>query len=115
MTSVPFAVPDASSRADRSVLVRLWLGAGAVSSLATAIIFDANAGLNWLLCVAVAAAALLAIAYREGTVSHVAPPLALALLVATGIVVTAADVLQAFSVIAVLLLLAVAIARSHPE
>ena len=115
MTSVPFAVSDTSSRADRALLVRLWLGAGAVASLATATIFDASAGLNWLLCVVVAAAALVAIAHREGTVSHVAPPLALALLVATGLVVTAAEALQFFSVMAVMLLLAVAIARSHPE
>ena len=115
MTSVPFAVPDASSRVGRAELVRLWVGAAAVASLATATIFDASVGLNWLLCVALAGAVLLAASYCEGTMAHVAPPVGLGWLVATGMVVTANEVLQAFSVIAVLLLLAVAIARSHPE
>jgi hypothetical protein len=47
MTSVPFAVPDASSRVDRGALVRLWVGAAAVASLATVTIFDADLGLQY--------------------------------------------------------------------
>jgi hypothetical protein len=115
MTTASFPLADVSSPAQRALLVRLWAGAAAVAALAAATIFDASAGLNWLVCVLVASAALFVIARGEGTSGHVAPPLALAMLVAIGMVITARPELHAFSVITVLTLVAVAIARSQPE
>ena len=73
MTTAPFALSDASSPTRRAILVRLWASAAFVAALSTGIIWEANPGINWLLCIAVASATLLATARAEGTASR-APP-----------------------------------------
>ncbi|MGQ0712313.1 MAG: DUF4153 domain-containing protein [Gemmatimonadaceae bacterium] len=114
MSTVPLPIRDATTLSERLVLVRLWAGAAAVAALAAGTIFNASPGLSWLMCVLVASMALIGIAREEGTAGHVAPPLALAVLVAVGMVLTARPELHAFSVLSMLVLLTVAIARSHP-
>ena len=114
MTTAPFALSDASSVDRRAVLVRLWASSGFVAALSAGVIWEASPGINWLLCVAVASAALLMAAHAEGTVRHVAPPLALALVVAVGIVTSASEFLHALSILTVLVLVAIAVARTHP-
>jgi two-component system sensor histidine kinase BaeS len=114
MTNASFTVSGASSPAQRAVLVRLWGSAALVAALSAGVIFEASPGLNWLLCVAATSVALLAAAQREGTVRHVAPPLVLALVTAVGIVFAASELLHALSILTVLSLLAIAIARTHP-
>jgi hypothetical protein len=115
MTTAPFAFPDVSSPAQRGVLVRLWAGSALVAALSTGLIWEAMPGINWLLCVGVASAVLLAAARTQGTTREVAPTLLLAGLVAIGIVTAASEFLHALSILTVLVLLALAIARSHPE
>jgi Domain of unknown function (DUF4173) len=115
MTSVPFARADASSPAHRAALVRLWIGAAAIGALSAAVIFDARPGLNWLMCVAAASIALLLAARAQGAARHVAPPIVLAFAVAIGIVMTASQPLHALSILTILVLVAVAIARTQPE
>jgi hypothetical protein len=114
MTTVPFGLSDTSSTAQRVVLVRLWASATLIAALTAGIIWEANPGVNWLLCVATAGVALLTAAHVEGTVRHVVPPLALALIVAVGIVSAANPLLHALSILTVLSLMAIAIARTHP-
>jgi hypothetical protein len=114
MTTVPSALDYASSPAQRAVLLRLWASAGLVAALSTGLIWEASPGINWLLCVAVASAVLGATARAQGTLAHVAPPLALALIVAMGIVSAASPFLHVPSVLTVLTLVAIAIARTHP-
>ena len=114
MTSVSFDVTDASSSAQRAVLVRLWLGAAAIGALSAAVIFDASPGLNWLMCVAAASIALLMAARARGSARHVAPPIVLAFGVAIGMVMTASEPLQALSILTILILVATAIARTQP-
>jgi hypothetical protein len=114
MTTAPFALPNASPLAQRVILVRLWASAAFVAALSTGVIWEASPGINWLLCVAAASVALLTAAHSEGTLRHVAPPLALAVLVTLGIVATASEPLHALSILVVLSLLAIAIARTHP-
>jgi hypothetical protein len=115
MTTASFALPDASSTAQRVLLVRLWSGAALVAALSTGLIWEAMPGINWLLCVSVASAVLLAAARTQGTTPAVAPPLVLAFVVAIGITLAASEVLHVLSILTVLILLAVAIARTHPE
>ena len=115
MTYVSYPMTDTSSPAQRALLVRLWAGAALIAGASAAIIFDATPGVNWLLCVAVASAALLAVARAEGTVRFVAPALSLALLTATALMFTASAPLQPLSILTVLVLLAIAIARANPE
>jgi Domain of unknown function (DUF4173) len=115
MTTAPFALPDVSSPTQRAVLVRLWVGSALVAALSTGLIWEAAPGLNWLLCVAVASGLLLSAARAQGAVHHVAPPLALALVVAIGITMAASEFLHVLSVVTVLSLLAVAIARTQPD
>lgn len=115
MTIGSYAVSDASSPAQRALLARLWASAAVIGGLSAGVIWDASPGLNWLLCVAVASAALLGMAHREGTVRHVAPPLALALLTAIAIIFAASELLHAMSILTVLALLSIAIARADPE
>ena len=115
MTMASFTVSDTSSPAQRALLVRLWAGAALIAGVSAGIIFDSSPGVNWLLCVALASAALLAAARAEGTERFVAPPLLLALLTAIAIVFTTSEPLQALSVLTVLILLAIAIARANPE
>lgn len=115
MTTIPLAPSAVSSTMHRALLARLWASAALVAGLSAAVIFDANPGLNWLLCVAAASVALVGAARAQGTLRHVAPPLALALLTAIGIVNASNEVLLAMSILAVLILLAVAIARAQPE
>ena len=114
MTSVSFDVADASSPAQRAVLVRLWIGAAAIAALSAAVIFDARPGLNWLMCVAAASIALLMAAHARGAARHVAPPIVLALAVAIGVVMTASEPLHALSILTILVLVAIAIARTQP-
>jgi uncharacterized protein DUF4153 len=114
MTTAPFALSDASSPAQRAILVRLWVSAALVAALSAGVIWEASPGINWLLCVGAASVALLAAAGAKGAVRHVAPPLALALVMAVGIASTASEQLHALSILTVLSLLAIAIARTHP-
>jgi hypothetical protein len=114
MTTAPFALSDAPSLEQRAVLLRLWATAGLVAALSTALIWEASPGINWLFCVLVASGALVTAARAEGTTRHVTPPLALALVVAMGIVFTASEFLHALSILTVLILVAVAVARTHP-
>ena len=115
MTTALFAQADASSSRQRALLGRLWVSSALVAGLSTALLWDASPGINWLLCVLAASIALLASAYGEGTVNHVAPPLVLALALAVSAVVAASEVLHALSILSVLCLLAIAIARANPE
>ena len=114
MNTVPFALSDASSPAHRAVLVRLWMSAAAIGGLSAAVIFEARPGLNWLMCVVAASVALLIAARAQGNARHVVAPVVLLLAVATGIVMTASEVLHFLSIITILVLLAVAIARTQP-
>ena len=114
MTTAPFAMTDTSSLVQRTILVRLWAGAALVAALSTGLIWEAMPGINWLLCVVAAGVVLLAAARAEGTIRYAAPPLALAILVAIGIVSTASELLQFLSIVTLLVLVAVAIARTHP-
>ena len=114
MTSVSFDVTDASSSTQRAVLVRLWLGAAAIGALSAAVIFDAWPGLNWLLCVTAASVALLMAARVQGAARHVIPPLVLAFALAIGVVITASEVLHFLSIVTILVLMAIAIARTQP-
>jgi hypothetical protein len=115
MTTASFAHADASSSNQRAMLGRLWVSSALVAGLSTAVLWDAAPGINWLLCVLAASAALLASAYGEGTVSRVAPPLLLAIALAVSSVVAASQPLHAMSLLAILCLLAIAIARANPE
>jgi two-component system sensor histidine kinase BaeS len=114
MTTAQFPLSGASSPAQRALLVRLWGSAALIAASSASIIWEANPGINWLLCVAVASAALLGAAHAEGTVRHVAPPLVLAMMPAVGIVSAASPLLHGLSILMVLSLLAIAIARTHP-
>ena len=114
MTSVSFDVADASSPVQRAVLVRLWIGAAAIGALSAAVIFDAWPGLNWLMCVAAASIALLMAARVQGAARHAIPPIVLAFALAIGIVITASEVLHFLSIVTILVLVAIAIARTQP-
>lgn len=114
MITAPFALSEASST-QRALLVRLWASSALVAGLSTTVIWNADPGVNWLLCVLVASGVLAASAQRAVTVGHIAPPLALAVMTAIGIVFAASELLHVMSILAVLTLLAIAIARAHPE
>ena len=115
MTTPSFALSQAGAPAQRAVLVKLWTSSVVLAGLSAAVIWDAEPGINWLACVVTASVALLGPARAERTAGHVAPPLVLAVLTAIGIVFTSSEPLHAMSVLAVLMLLALAIARAHPE
>jgi hypothetical protein len=115
MTTASFPHADSSSITQRALLGRLWVSSALVAGLSTAVLWDANPGLNWLLCVVAASIALLASAFAEGTGSRVAPPLALAVLAATGIVFASSELLHFMSIVTVLALLAISISRANPE
>jgi hypothetical protein len=115
MTTALFALSDVSAPTRRAMLVRLWANSAIVAGLSTGLIWEAAPGINWLFCVAVASALLLAAARAEGTTRHVAPPLILALGVTVGIAMAASEFLQVVSILTVLSLLAVAIARARPD
>jgi hypothetical protein len=113
MTTAPFALSNESFPAERATLVRLWTSAAIVAALSATVIWEAMPGINWLLCVSAASIALLTAAYRGGTAGHVAPPLVLALVVTVGILSAASEPLQVISILTVLSLLAIAIARAR--
>src|SRR5688500_4829459 len=115
MTSPSYALSQAASPAQRAVLVRLWTSSAALAGLSAGVIWNAHPGINWLACVVTASLALLGPARAERTVGPVAPPLALAVLTAIGIVFTSSELLHFMSILAVLTLLALAIARARPE
>jgi hypothetical protein len=114
MTSVPFVISDASSRAEPATLVRLWVCAALIAGLSAGVIWEASPGINWLMCLVAASVALLTTARAQATERQVAPPLALAFLVAVGIVSAASEPLHVLSVVTLLSLVAIAIARTHP-
>lgn len=115
MMTAPLAISDTSSAAQRTVLVRLWLGAALVAAVAAAVIWDRMPGINWMMSLMTASAALLVAARAKGTVRHVAPPLLLALTLSIGILSAASPFLHFFSIVTLLVLVAMAVARSHPE
>lgn len=115
MTTASFSQADMSVITQRALLGRLWVSSALVAGLSTAVIWEAYPGLNWLLCVIAASVALFASAFAEGTGRQVAPPLALAILTAVGLVFAASEPLHVMSILAVLILLAIAISRANPE
>ncbi|HJR66944.1 MAG TPA: DUF4173 domain-containing protein [Gemmatimonadaceae bacterium] len=115
MTTASFTQAEMSTSTQRALLGRLWVSSALVAGLSTAILWNANPGINWLLCVVAASIALLASAFAEGTGSRVAPPLVLAVLTAVGVVFAASEPLHVLSILAGLILLAIAIARANPE
>ena len=115
MTIAPFPHAEPFSSTQRVLLGRLWASSALVAGLSTAVLWDSLPGINWLLCVLPATVALMASAYDARALGRIAPPLALAVLTAVGIVFAASEPLQVMSVLAVLTLLAVAIARANPE
>jgi hypothetical protein len=115
MTTASFAMPTAMTIAQRDTLARLWTASAFIAALSSSLIFDAHPGLNWLMCITAASMALLTVARSQGTVRSVAPPLFLALMMGLTITVASSGLLQAMSVFAVLVLLAIAIARAQPD
>jgi hypothetical protein len=115
MSTASFTHAEVTSSTQRALLGRLWVSSALVAGLSAGVLWAANPGLNWLLCVVAASIALLASAFAEGTGSRVAPPLALAVLTAVGIALAASEQLQVMSIFTVLALLAIAIARANPE
>ncbi len=115
MTTASFTHAEMSSLTHRALLGRLWVSSALVAGLSAGMVWEAYPGINWLICVLAASIALLASAFTRGTASHVAPPLALAVLTAVGITLAGSEVLQVMSILAVLILLAISIARANPE
>jgi hypothetical protein len=115
MTTASFTQSEMSSLTQRALLGRLWVSSALVAGLSTGVLWEAYPGINWLMCVVAASIALLASAFAEGTGSRVAPPLALAILTAVGLAFAASELLQVMSIVTVLTLLAIAIARANPE
>ncbi len=115
MTIAPFPHAETFASTQRALLGRLWVSSALIAGLSTAVLWEAAPGINWLVCVLAASAALMASARDAGTLGRIAPPLALAALTTVGIVFAASEVLHAMSILAVLTLLAVAIARANPE
>jgi hypothetical protein len=113
MTTMSLTSADTAAHVERAALGRLWLFAASTAACASALIFDARVGINWLLCVMVASVALYDAARRDDLERALVPPLALALLVTLGMSITASEPLQALGVMSVVLLIAVAIARSR--
>lgn len=114
MTIAPFPHAQTFTSSQRALLGKLWLSAVLVAGLSTALLWEAFPGINWLLCVLAASIALMASASDARALGRVAPPLALAVMTAVGIVFAANELLQAMSILAVLTLLAIAIARANP-
>ncbi|HJU68518.1 MAG TPA: DUF4173 domain-containing protein [Gemmatimonadaceae bacterium] len=114
MTIASFSHADASASTQRALLGKLWVSSALVAGLSTAVLWEAVPGINWLMCVLAATVALMASASDARALGRIAPPLALAVLTAMGIVFAASEPLQAIAILAVLILLAIAIARAKP-
>lgn len=114
MTTAPFPHAATFSSTQRALLGKLWVSSALVAGLSTALVWEAVPGINWLLCVLAASAALMASASDARALGRIAPPLALAVMTAVGIVFAASEPLQVMSILTVLMLLAIAIARANP-
>jgi hypothetical protein len=114
MSTASFAMPTASTIAQRATLARLWTASALIAALSSSLIFDAQPGLNWLLCITAASMALLSVASAQGTARSVAPPLVLALMTGITLTIASVELLQVMSIFAMLVLLSIAIARAHP-
>ena len=114
MTIAPFPHAQTFSSSQRALLGKLWLSSALIAGLSTAVLWDAFPGINWLVCVLAASIALMASASDARALGRVAPPLALAIMTAIGLVFAASEPLQVMSIFAILALLAIAIARANP-
>src|SRR5687767_1083024 len=114
MTTASFPHAATVSSTQRALLGKIWVSSALVAGLSTALVWEAVPGINWLLCVLAASAALMASASDAATLGRIAPPLALAVVTAIGIVFAASEPLLALSILTVLMLLAIAIARANP-